>query len=228
MFTNDKGYRHVSFDLWLTLIQSDPLFKLERNALMKSHFHLGPTEKEIGECVRKYDLHFNAVNEQTGRSTPPEEMWEVILAELGGAATTESITDFESKAELLFFQHPPKLIDAATGDILYTLHSRGITLNILSNTGFIRGRLLRRLLDDLGIGHHFHFQVYSDEVGFSKPHHGIFDAMWRELEKFNIVGKNEVLHIGDNPFADVEGAFTYGITGKLFNRATNKLSDCIS
>jgi len=224
MFTNDKGYRHVSFDLWLTLIQSDPLFKLERNGLLKSHFHLRPNEKEIGECVRKYDLHFNALNEQTGRSTPPEEMWEMILAELGvepGAATTESIGYFESKAESLFFQYPPKLIDEATGDILYTLHSRGITLNILSNTGFIRGRLLRRLLDNWGIGSHFHFQVYSDEVGFSKPHHGIFDAMWRELEKINSVGKNEVLHIGDNPFADVEGAFAYGITGKLFCRTTN-------
>lgn len=230
MFTNDKGYRHVSFDLWLTLIQSDPVFKLERNGLLRSHFHLHPDEKTIGECVRKYDLHFNAVNEQTGSSVPSEEMWQVILAELGvppETATREAIAEFESKAELLFFQHPPRLIDEATEDILYTLHSREITLNILSNTGFIKGRLLRRLLDRWGIGSYFHFQVYSDEVGFSKPHRGIYDAMWRELEKINPVTKDQVLHIGDNPFADVEGAFAYGITGKLFCRTTNKLSDCI-
>jgi len=222
-------YRHISFDLWLTLIKSDPRFKQKRNELLKQHFGIVAGEPGIAECVRKHDILFNTINEKTGKNIDTEEMWWMILHALEvdlASVSTTAIADFEAKAEELFFQYPPVLIDENTADVLAMLRHRDITLSILSNTAFIKGRVLRKLLHELDIAKHFHFQVYSDEVGYSKPHRRIFDCMYREADAIRSLGVHEILHIGDNPVADVQGADDYGITGALFSYQTNKLVDC--
>jgi putative hydrolase of the HAD superfamily len=224
-------YRHISFDLWLTLIKSDPRFKQGRNELLKQHFGIRLDDTVIAECVRKYDILFNTINEKTGRNIDSDEMWWMILHDLGvdlQQTSSSAIAGFETKAEKLFFQYPPVLIDEKTADVLSMLRRHDITLSTLSNTAFIRGRLLRKLLQELNIADHFHFQVYSDEVGYSKPHPGIFHSLYQEAGNIRPVAMDEIVHIGDNPVADVKGANDFGITGILFSYQTNKLSDCFS
>ncbi|MDX5319650.1 MAG: YjjG family noncanonical pyrimidine nucleotidase [Bacteroidota bacterium] len=60
---------------------------------------------------------------------------------------------------------------------------------------------------------YFHHLIISEEVGYAKPHEGIFFAA---LEKAR-VNKEEVVMIGDNAHADVEGAQKAGIKAIWFN-----------
>lgn len=222
-------YRHISFDLWLTLIRSDPRFKQHRTSLIKSHFDIPLEERVISDCVKNKDVLFNTINEKTGRNLETEEMWWLILPQLGiDIAHTDPalVKDFIAKSKTLFLEYPPQLIDEATGDILKKLRKHDITLSILSNTAFIKGAELRQLLDNIGIGQAFDFQVYSDETGYSKPHPEIFQVLFTEANRNRPVEKRHILHFGDNKIADVKGARDFGIDAELFSPQTQKLSDC--
>jgi len=95
-------------------------------------------------------------------------------------------------------------------------------MSIMSNTGFIKGRLLRALLDHLKIGSYFSFQLYSDEICCSKPSSEAFNRVHKEASVKRPLEKNNILHIGDNPYADVAGAENAGMQSALIN--SNNLS----
>lgn len=71
------------------------------------------------------------------------------------------------------------------------------------------------------IGRHFPVVVISEEVGWAKPDPRIFA---RALELMESPQKREVLMVGDNLLADIEGAHRFGFETCWFNqdgRATN-------
>lgn len=228
---NLAAYRHISLDLWLTLIKSDPAFKLERNDLLKNHFGIRYDEQQIGDCVRRYDILFNTINEKTGKNIDSTEMWWVILESLGvdvADTTVACMEEFEKKAEDLFFHYPPSLLDKNTPAILSMLRQQDISLSVLSNTAFIKGKLLRKLLNMLRIADYFDFQLYSDELGFSKPDRQIFHELYTQACAIRPVNASEILHIGDNPLADVRGAIDYGMNAVQFDYQTKIFSDCFA
>jgi len=88
---------------------------------------------------------------------------------------------------------------------------------LLSNTGFIKGITLRKVLKSLAIDQYFDFQLYSDEVGLSKPNQELFQLMIKEALLLNHVPLKQIIHIGDNPKADIWGADMAGISSLLIN-----------
>ena len=78
-------------------------------------------------------------------------------------------------------------------------------LGLLSN--YPSGLAIRQSLDRTGIGQHMRAVVVSGEVGFIKPHPLPFQTILRELG----VDPSEVVHVGDNWLADVQGAKRLGI-----------------
>lgn len=60
---------------------------------------------------------------------------------------------------------------------------------------------------------YFDHLIISEEVGYAKPHSGIFEAALSKAR----VAKHEVVMIGDNLFADIEGAQKAGIEAIWFN-----------
>ena len=64
------------------------------------------------------------------------------------------------------------------------------------------------------IGRHFEVVVISEEVGSAKPDGRIFEAAF---EKMGSPGRAEVLMVGDNLLADVEGARRFGLPTCWFN-----------
>ncbi|GLU52616.1 hypothetical protein Dfri01_20770 [Dyadobacter frigoris] len=66
----------------------------------------------------------------------------------------------------------------------------------------------------------FDFQLYSDETGMSKPNRRLFELMVEKIYKYAKVKNidlNEIIHIGDNLKADIEGARSIGIRSLLIN-----------
>ncbi|WP_443946777.1 HAD family hydrolase [Pedobacter sp. AW1-32] len=221
-------YKHYSFDLWLTLIKSNPSFKQERAAYFHQKFN--PKNKPLEEVIiifRRVDLMVNAINEKTGKNVDADEMYLMVISMMNDFEVHFQIDlpTLELEMEELLLNHMPLIYSDSTLETLSALKNNSIsTTNILSNTGFIRGKTLRKVVYHLGIDCFIDFQLYSDEVRMSKPNPGFFQLMLDGINRdiHSDIKLSEILHVGDNPVADIGGAEAAGIHSLLIN--SNDLS----
>ncbi len=216
-------YRHYSFDLWMTLIRSNPAFKIERTKYFfsKINYYNKPLE-EIAKIFREVDIMCNSINENTGKNIDAEEMYLMVISLINNYKVDLHQVDVVSlydEMEQLLFNYMPQVYCTNTHVVLNSLKSRqGTTLNILSNTGFIKGRTLRKVLKEIDLYHYFDFQVYSDEEGLSKPNKILYQKVLSQVYHLHKpITLKEIVHVGDNPVADVKGASEAGIESLLIN-----------
>jgi putative hydrolase of the HAD superfamily len=207
--------KHCSIDLWFTLIKSDPVFKHKRALFFYEHINTKQkTIEEVEAVFRKVDLMCNAINEKTGNNICAEEMYGMVIYLLNDSMLhfgKEELSQLYSKLEILFFEYSPVLFNEETVPALKKI-KQDKTLSILSNTAFIKACTLRKLLTKLDVEKFFDFQIYSDEVGLSKPNAAIFNLMMLQISTWHKdILPNQVLHIGDNPIADIDGAAALSI-----------------
>lgn len=88
-------------------------------------------------------------------------------------------------------------------NLLETLKGK-VKLGIITN-GFTELQQVR--LERTGLQHYFEFIVISEEIGFAKPHSGIFD---HALLLMGHPERQRVLMVGDNPDSDVLGGINAG------------------
>lgn len=218
MKLNYKNYNHFSFDLWLTLIKSNPEFKQKRNLLFKEFFEINASIEKVSEVVRYYDVLCNNINEKTGLNLSTYEIYYLILGALEvdlASNGLEKLALFYDETETLFFSNKPELIFPDIKLQFEEIVAEGKSINILSNTGFIKGKSLRKLISHYELADFISFQIYSDEVGFSKPNKEIFQLVFDQVNESKKIKKNEVLHIGDNSIADYNGAINFGFEAHL-------------
>ena len=218
-------YQHYSFDLWLTLIKSNPGFKAERTKIFHRDFN--PSNKSIEEVTkvfRQVDLMCNAVNENTGKNIDSDEMYLMVISLINDNQLNVKDIDtgkLYEDMEALLFNYLPVLYSPVTIEVLDHLKNKsGGTFSLLSNTGFIKGVTLKKVLSELKIDQYFDFQLYSDEAGMSKPNPAFFELMLQNIKRVNHpkqINLNNIIHIGDNPVTDVEGANAAGIKSMLIN-----------
>ena len=230
-----KTYKHYSFDLWLTLIKSNPVFKKERALFF--HKHLNTSDKSLEEIelvFRKVDLMCNAVNQKSGGNLKAEEMYLMVIYEINSSNSTFENLDIKwllHEMEQLFFQYIPTIYNSKTLSTLHKLKEiSDVSMSILSNTAFIKGSALRVVLERLEMAHFFDFQLYSDEVNMSKPNYEFFALM---IEKIyykrphdNLIF-DDVIHVGDNEIADINGANNLGINSFLINSNNKTIDDLL-
>lgn len=132
-------YQHYSFDLWLTLIRSNPLFKQERTRFFYDHFN--PLQKpleEVGRVFRRVDLMCNAINEKTGGNIEAEEMYLMVINEINDYSNNFGEIDLAQlyqEMESLVLQYLPVIYCSATVKVLQQLKATGdSTVSLLSNT----------------------------------------------------------------------------------------------
>ncbi|WPU98456.1 HAD family hydrolase [Mucilaginibacter sp. cycad4] len=223
-------YQHYSFDLWLTLIKSNPYFKIERTKIFHRDFN--PTAKSIDEVARAFrqvDLMCNAVNERTGKNIDADEMYLMVIGMINDNQYPLADIDIDrlyADMEKLLFYYLPVVYSPVTIEVLQHLKQKGdCSLSILSNTGFIKGQTLRKVVVKLGLDTFFNFQIYSDEEGMSKPNGDLFKLMVQKVKECNEpkqIAPSGIIHIGDNPAADIAGANDAGLNSLLIN--SNNLS----
>ncbi|ACU04145.1 MULTISPECIES: HAD family hydrolase [Pedobacter] len=222
-------YKHYSFDLWLTLIKSNPAFKTERARYFYTNFNsVKKSFEEVCVVFRQVDLMVNSINEKTGKNIDAEEMYLMVISIINNYSTEFqdiAIDELYNEMELLVLKYMPQVYCADSTNVLYRLKESGLsTTSLLSNTGFIKGKTLRRVLQELRLDELLDFQLYSDEVRLSKPNQQFFQLMLDTIDKKKHPELNltEVIHIGDNPLADVRGAEKAGIRSLQIN--SNHLS----
>ncbi|PWN62189.1 HAD family hydrolase [Chryseobacterium oncorhynchi] len=208
---------HFSFDLWLTLIKSHPEFKTKRVELFSSFFNVDKPIDEVARTVKYYDDLCNTINEVTGGNIDTFEIYLMILGSLNvdvKLLNKEKLNEFYVKSEELFLEYKPVVIFENIHDFFDEIKNQGKTINILSNTGFIKGKTMRKFLIHENLDQYIDFHIYSDEMNCSKPNPLIFQEVKNNI-KDQDVPMSQILHIGDNPIADYKGARDFGFSAHL-------------
>ncbi|NPA07560.1 MAG: HAD-IA family hydrolase, partial [Chlorobi bacterium] len=126
----------------------------------------------------------------------------------------DHLNDFYQKSEDLFLEYKPVVIFENIHQFFDEIKNQGKTINILSNTGFIKGKTMRKFLRIENLDQYIDFHVYSDEMNCSKPDPKIFQEVKNLLPNQDLDVK-QILHIGDNPVADFKGAKDFGFNAHL-------------
>lgn len=211
------NHSHFSFDLWLTLIKSHPEFKAKRVELFSSFFDIDKPIAEVAKAVKYYDDLCNTINEVIGGNVDTFEIYLLILNALNVDLKTLDKTrldEFYQKSEDLFLEYKPVVIFENLHQLFEEIKTQGKTINILSNTGFIKGKTMRKFLIHENLDQFIDFHIYSDETNCSKPNPQIFQEV-KYLIKNQELDLHQILHIGDNPVADYKGAKDFGFSAHL-------------
>ncbi len=216
--------KNISFDLWMTLIRSHPEFKLKRSQLILDTFnikHISP--KEIDSFIRSVDNVFDRYNMISGKKLSANKMYQNLLQRLvpADSVTLEIAINLRKQADKLFLEYQPVFMNENIPHILSQLKQEGYILNLSSNTGFIEGETLRITLEDMGVFQYFDFLIFSDEINASKPSSHFFGHVYEHIS----ASKEEVLHIGDNPKADYQGAKNFGFDALLITDPNYTIDD---
>lgn len=216
--------KHVSFDLWMTLIRSNPDFRKKRAEIIAKKFNPGNKNvEEIIQLIVDTDKNCDRYSETRNTKIPAIKMYSMILKKMGvSSATLRDDAGFlKDISDKLFLEYPPLMLNSHIPAILKTLKDSGLNLSIGSNTGFVEGNTLKSLLQNLNILHYFSFLIFSDEIEMSKPSSGFYLRIWENTT----LHKSEILHVGDNPVNDYQGAVDFGFDALLLTSTNYSLDD---
>lgn len=219
----------VTFDLWQTLILDAPEQDELRSQMRYKDLHKALTSLgvhlSLQELKRGHDESASRLQEIWKRNQDVAVREQIrLIMELAsnrpGTMPTEpeAIEKLESAYVHSLSMFPPKL-NPGTLDILKALRSRGHKIGLISNTGRSPGEALRRLLENYGVLQFFNATVFSNEVGVRKPDRRIFEEAANGLG----VDLEGIVHIGDDPEADIWGAKQLGMRTILYESGSPDL-----
>lgn len=96
-------------------------------------------------------------------------------------------------------------------ETLTAIRARGIAMVVLSNWDYSLHRVLRAF----GLASWFDYVFASLEYGPEKPEPELFRVVENQME----ISPENILHIGDNPIDDLQGALGAGWKGALIDRS---------
>lgn len=194
----------VSFDIWKTLIRSNPKHKPARNELVAERFGIDPQVMQV--ALRQTDVWCDRLADTTGTQFGPverlEKIADLVKTPLGAAAIQALATEIQEQ-----FLHYPVVLHEP--DLLSTLDTirEDSPIALTSNTGFFDGVYMREALDQVGILQRTDQHIFSNEVAATKPSAKIFAQTATLLG----VAPEHITHVGDNHIADYQGATAAGM-----------------
>ena len=211
----------VSFDIWKTLVKSNPLYKPARDAYIAER--LSAPLDEVRAAVRKVDVWSDEQSDATGVQYGPVERLALIAKQQGIEVSEADLAAMAGDIQELFLEYPlqanePNLVDTLSG------LSERKAIVLTSNTGFIDGQYMRKALDKIGILESTDARVFSNEIGVAKPDLRIFQAAAARLA----LEMCDIVHVGDNPIADYEGARRAGMEAVLLREDTDAADAVVS
>jgi putative hydrolase of the HAD superfamily len=208
--------RAVTFDLWQTLLLDTPEGLRQARAGRVRGIHDVLAREGIAVEVAAVDQAYDAVGVKvkkvwaTHRDVGSRGQVRLLLECLGldGAVPAEGgLMDALEEAYCLPILSALPVPNAGALDVLRLLSSHGFALGLVCNTGRTPGKMLRLILERLGLARYLGALSFSDEVGLRKPHPEIFR---RTLTALGVVPA-EAAHVGDDVTTDVAGARGVGM-----------------
>lgn len=196
----------IGFDLWGTLVKSNPLFKDAKQLLFNKHFPSIDSKKFL-EVQKRVSERLDHLTELAGFQSTLLLRRNLIISyldlDVNNKEVVRSMNGFLQDYELLFTLFPPLVYDLNTLEVFEQLNKDGHKTRIVSNTVFIGHKPLKQIVDRYFMYDDF---TTSDIAGISKPLKGICDT---EMDFF----------IGDNPVTD--GGYAKAIGAEFFQINTN-------
>jgi FMN phosphatase YigB (HAD superfamily) len=219
MFEIPQDVRVISFDIWKTLLNAKSGFTWPRLEIIFRYLGLLDLGQDaIMASYKKAEKALNLLAEQTGYDTGMAERIEFMLKDLdiSGVAVPDDeaigILQRESGRIRMLPAFRPTLTEPDLLETLRGLKDAGYRLGTLSNTGMGDCRMVKPILERLGLAELMNVMLFSCEDGRAKPNKGLFHHM---AEQFG-VKPHEVMHIGDNVDADYVGAILAGLNAVLY------------
>lgn len=199
----------VTFDVWNTLLREPDMEsnRIARARLLLPLLRRHHPDMDLDECLRRLNGAWDAylIDWRRGQPHGPVEMVTTMLGE-AGADDQRLIED----AATLLDAHAlePGAVVALDGaaQTVRLLQESGIPIGVISDTSISMGRTVHRLLERAGMTD-FAVEVYSDEVGATKPARAMFRAAVDGLG----ASPGRTMHVGDLITTDIEGARAIGM-----------------
>lgn len=214
--------RHISCDLWGTLMISNRIFSEQRAVYLQNCYFKDQTVPQVSTAIQEIGDRADTINMNIGTSIPAEDLYRELFRNFGVSSDRERLEEVMLHIEDLFLEYPPHLINSyVLEDLRYCLGC--VSLSIGSNTAFIKGQTLLKTFNQYGLDDIFSFCVFSDEIGCSKPHKDFFASIYARLNP-NIT-KRQVAHIGDSERADLLGAKAFGFHSLVVDLKKDRLAN---
>ncbi len=212
----------MTFDLWQTLIFDDVKTDRDRTWLrceglrkLLSESDIAYSTEQLMEAHEKSAAELQASWKRNQHMSTLDQVRLILqIASGDGIQLPKSKATLRKLEEAYVepvFKYPPVLNEEAVVT-LEGIRRRARKLGIISNTGRTPGSALRLVLEKFGILRFFDETIFSDEAGCRKPDRRIFDLAASELG----TESRRMIHIGDNPEADIWGAKQAGMRAILF------------
>jgi putative hydrolase of the HAD superfamily len=208
--------RAVTFDLWQTLLLDTPQGLRQAQAERIRGIHRVLAEEGVSVPVAAVEQAHDAVWDRLqpiwadcrdlGSRGQVRLMLEMLGAN-GAIAADGPAMDALDEAYCRPILDALPVANTGAREVLGALSEGGLRLGLICNTGRTPGRMLRLVLERLGLASHLRVLTFSDEVELRKPHPEIFRRTLTALE----VHPEAAAHIGDDVTTDVAGARGVGM-----------------
>lgn len=206
--------KHISFDVWKTLINPNKSYGSARNEIIARHLDIPVQEaKDLYKMCKKF-LDKSAEINGTCFSTP--NCWQLLVKMSG--KKVDYLPMMNECADL--FKHYLPEFDSELVKELQKLKESGYVLSITSNTNFVSGKVLFN--DIFKAWDVFAYTHFSDLNEVAKPNPRFFDITYNhaafgkgtvpEQVSHDVLKRSEILHVGDNKICDaqcVDSGFQY-------------------
>lgn len=185
--------KHISFDVWNTLITANPEYTSARSAAIATIAGITKEQAEEAYTTVKKKLDTEAEELCCG---DVNHAWDTLGLHLG--ISEEKTRQMQRLCEDLFRVMPPMLNMDLVDQLMYL--SVDYEMSIKSNTNFISGKLLSEVVgfDRMPWWSFTHF---SDDLYMCKP--DIFFFLQTLIcSRLDDIATDEVLHVGDNKIFD--------------------------
>jgi len=197
----------VTLDLWNTIFV-EKSFSEYRVETIRCHLEdhgISRELEDIQEGFRYASKLFEKEWKENYQQMPLNTRIKHILDSLEASLPQDTINQIITEFYQTFLIYPPEFKE----EVIETIEALKpeYKLGIISDTGISHGKVIRKYLESIGILKHFSSTIFSDELGYNKPHKLPFQTALKELD----IKPHEAVHVGDLLRTDVAGAKNIGM-----------------